>query len=272
MVSHARPRVVESGHEQVGERPDLPEGAGVKRPSPLCSGRLVPRLARLAGSVALLLVGGCPLFVIDQNAYQTGKVLGPGDVRVSTATLVYFPTHASLDVGLGRGWEVGTGFGQMFAWDWSGDLSVTRSLYSSRHLFSSVLLQAELAKGGGLLKPLGRVTTAAALSYWPNERFVFYMPLRLSMLFTSPATFPYTEHVWNDSLGEFVDVSGERVFRGLRDPIFTVGFGLAYEVGRFYSRLAVNSPIIGPSVEQDSVTKGIEFVPYMGLQVGVRVF
>ncbi len=230
------------------------------------------RLIRLAGTCALLFVGGCPLSVIDQNAYQTGKVLGPGDVRVSAATLVYFPTHTSVDVGLGRGWEVGAGFGQMFAWDWAGDLSVTRSLYSSRHLFSSVLLQAELAKGSGRLSPLSRVTTGAALSYWPNERFGFYAPLRLSMLFTSPATFPYTERVWNDSLGEFVHVSGVRIFHGLHDPVVTAGFGLAYEFGRLYSRLAVNLPVIGPEVEQDGVTKGIEFVPYIGLQVGLRLF
>jgi len=243
----------------------------MKSPSLNC-GRLFAWLARLAGTCALLVVGGCPLFVIDQNAYQTGKVLGPGEVRLSAATLTNYPTHASVDVGLGRGWEAGAGFGQMFAWDWCGDLSVTRSLYSSRHLFSSALFQAELAKGSGRLSRLGRVTTAAALSYWPNERFGIYAPLRLSMLFTSPATFPYTERVWNDSLGEYVHVSGVRVFHGLHDPVFTAGFGLAYESGRFYSRLAVNLPVIGPHVEQDSVTKGLELWPYMGFQVGVRVF
>jgi hypothetical protein len=246
------------------------KSAGVRRPSLPRSGYVVARLARLTVSVALLFVGGCPLFVIDQNAYQTGKVLGPGDVRVSAATLVYFPTHASLDVGLGRGWEVGAGFGQMFAWDWSGDLSVTRSLYSSRHLYSSVLLQAELAKGGGLLKPLGRVTTAAALSYWPSEGFGFYIPLRLSMLFTSPATFPYMRRVWTDSGSVYVP--GERVFSGLHDPVLTTGLGLAYEYKRFYSRLAINLPVIGPEVEEDSVTTGFFLFGYAGFQVGVRVF
>jgi len=242
----------------------------VKRPSPVRSGRLVARLARITVTVALLFVGGCPLFVIDQNAYQTGKVLGTGDVRVSTATLVYIPTHASVDVGLGRGWEVGAGFGQMFAWDWCGDLSVTRSLYSSQHLCSSVLLQAELAKGGGLLKPLGRVTTAAALSYWPSEGFGFYMPLRLSMLFTSPVTFPYMRRVWTDS--GVVYVPGERTFRGLHDPVLMTGLGLAYEYKRFYSRLAINLPVLGPQVVEDSVTKGFFLFGYAGFQVGVRVF
>jgi len=244
----------------------------VKRPSPVRSGRLVARLARITVSVALLFVGGCPLYVIDQNAYQTGKVLGPGSVRLAASTLVYYPDHASIDVGLGRGWEVGAGFGRTLTWDWNADLGVTRSLYSSRNLFSSALLQAEFAKGSGLLSPLVRVTTAAALSYWPNERFGFYAPLRLSMLFTQPATFPYTERVWNDSLGEYVRVKRERVFHGLHDPVVTAGFGLAHEYKRFYSRLAVNFPAFGPEVRQDSVTEGVEFVPYLGFQVGVRVF
>jgi len=234
--------------------------------------RAARQLSWLAGTCVLLFVGGCPLFIIDQNAYQTGKVLEPGALRLSASMLTDIPTHASFDVGLGRGWEAGAGFGQMFAWDWAGDVSVTRSLYASRHVYSSVLLQAELARGGGLLSPLGRVTTGAALSYWPIERFGFYAPLRLSMLFTQPATFPYTERVWNDSLGEYVHVTGQRVFRGLHDPVVTAGFGLAYEYQRFYARLAVNFPVIGPEVKQDSVTKGLEFVPYTGFQVGVRLF
>ena len=176
----------------------------MKRPSPVRSGRLVARLARITVSVALLFVGGCPLMVIDQNAYQTGKVLGPGSVRLAASTLMYYPDHASIDVGLGRGWEVGAGFGRTLTWDWNADLGVTRCLYSSRQLFSSALLQAEFAKGSGVLPPLVRVTTAAALSYWPSEQFGIYAPLRLSMLFAEPATFRYTERVWNDSLGEEV--------------------------------------------------------------------
>jgi hypothetical protein len=248
------------------------KSAGVKRPSPIRSGRLFAWLTRLTVSVALLFVGGCPLIVTDHNAFQTGKVLRPGAVRLSATTHLYYPTRAAVDVGLGRGWEVGAGFGQMFAWDWSGDLSVTRSLYSSRRLYSSVLLQAELARGGGRLSPLGRVTTAAALSYWPSEGFGFYMPLRLSMLFTSPATFPYTRRVWNDSLGEYVRVPGERAFHGLHDPAFTAGLGIANEYKRFYSRLAITFPVIGPHVEEDSVTKAFYLFPYAGFQVGVRVF
>jgi hypothetical protein len=246
--------------------------AGMKRPLSPGSGLRAARLARIAVTVALLFVGGCPLFVIDQNAYQTGKVLGPGTTRLSASMLCYYPTHASVDVGLGRGWEVGAGFGQMSAWDWSGDLSVTRSVYSSQHLFSSVLLQAELARGGGRLKPLGRVTTAAAVSYWPSEEFGIYAPLRLSMLFTSHATFPYTKRVWNDSLNNYVRISGERFFRGLHDPVLTTGLGLAYEHDRVYWRLAFNFPLVGPEVKEDSVTKGFYLFPYMGFQVGVRVF
>jgi hypothetical protein len=234
--------------------------------------RAVRHLSWLAGTCLLLFVGGCPLYVIDQNAYQTGKVLGPGSVRLAASTLVYYPDHASIDVGVGRGWEVGAGFGRTLTWDWNADLGVTRSLYSNRNLFSSALLQAEFAKGSGVLSPLVRVTTGAAMSYWPNERFGFYVPLRLSMLFTQPATFPYTERVWNDSLGEYVHVNGERAFAGLHDPVLTAGFGLAYENKWFSSRLAVNLPVFEPEIKQDSVTKGVEFVPYIGFQVGVRVF
>jgi hypothetical protein len=229
-------------------------------------------VARLTAACALLFVGGCMLLIIDQNAYQTGKVLGPGATRLSATTLFYYPTHASVDVGLGRGWEVGAGFGQMFAWDWCGDLSVTRSLYSNRHLFSSAQLQAELARGSGRLGPLGRVTTAAALSYWFSEEFGIYAPLRLSMLFTSPATFPYTRKVWNDSIGEYIRIPGERVFHGLHDPALTTGLGLAYEHDRVYWRLAFNFPALGPNVEEDSVTKGIALIPYAGFQFGVRIF
>jgi hypothetical protein len=244
----------------------------MKRPSPLCSCRLGARLARLTVSVALLFVGGCPLIVTDHNAFQTGKVLRPGSVRLSAATHLYYPTRAAVDVGLGRGWEAGAGFGQMAVWGWSGDLSLTRSIYSSRRLHSSVLLQAELARGEGRQPPLRRVTSAAALSYWPSEGFGLYMPLRLSMLFASPATFPYTRRVWNDSLGGYVRVPAERVFNGLHDPVFTAGLGLANEYKRFYSRLAITFPVIGPHVEEDSVAKGFELWPYMGLQFGLRVF
>lgn len=238
----------------------------------LRSGHVVARLARLTVSVALLFVGGCPLLIIDQNAYQTGKVLGPGSVRLAASSILYYPDHASVDVGLGRGWEVGAGFGRTFTWDWNADLGVTRSLYSSRQFFSSALLQAEFARGSGLLPPLVRVTTAAALSYWPNEQFGIYAPLRLSMLFAEPATFPYTQWVWNDSLGERVRVKGERVFHGLHDPALTAGFGLAYENERFQSRLALNFPVFGPNVKEDSVTQGVELLPYLGFQVGVRLF
>jgi hypothetical protein len=160
----------------------------------------------------------------------------------------------------------------MVNWGWSGDLSLTGSLYSSRRLYSSVLLQAELARGEGRQPPLGRVTTAAALSYWPEERFGFYVPLRLSMLFASPATFPYTRRIWNDSLGEYAYVPGERVFHGLHDPVLTAGFGFANEYKRFYSRLALTFPVIGPYVERDSVNEGFELWPYIGFQLGVRVF
>jgi len=37
-------------------------------------------------------------------------------------------------------------------------------------------------------------------------------------------------------------------------------------------RLAITFPIIGPHVEEDSVTKGFELPPYMGSQFGMRVF
>ena len=160
----------------------------------------------------------------------------------------------------------------MMDWGWSGDLSVTRSLYSSRHLFSSALFQAELARGFDRVPPLGRVTGAAALSYWPWQGFGLYVPLRLSMLFASPATFPYTREVWSDSLGGYVHVPAERVFQGLHDPVFTAGFGFAGEYKRFYSRFALTFPVIGPEVERDSVNEGFELWPYVGFQIGVRVF
>lgn len=243
----------------------------MNHPSSLRSARLVARLARLTVSVALLFVGGCPLIVTDHNAFQTGKVLHTGEVGLCATTFNLYPMRASVDVGLGRRWEAGAGFGRtVSSWGWSGDLSVTRSLYSSRYLYSSVLLQAELARGEGLLKPLGRVTTAAALSYWPSERFGFYMPLRLSMLFTSPVTFPYMRRVWTDS--GTVYVPGERVFHGLHDPVLTTGLGLAYEYKRFFSRLAVTYPVTGPEVVEDSVSTGFFLFPYAGFQVGVRLF
>ena len=212
--------------------------------------------------------------IIDQNAYQTGKVLGPGSVRVAASSLMYYPDHASVDVGLGRGWEVGAGFGGTLTWDWIADLGVTRSLYSSQRISSSALLQAEYARRTGLVPPLVRVTTAAALSYWPwpSEQFGIYAPLRLSMLFAEPATFPYNERVWNDSLGEHVLVPRERFFRGLHDPVLTAGLGFAGEYKRFYGRLAFSFPVFGPAVMQDSVTKGVELWPYAGFQIGVRVF
>jgi|GEM_PF-2227776 len=251
---------------------DFSEGSGVKRPLCFRPGGLVAQLARLVGLVSLLLAGGCPWMVADHNAFQTGKLLRLGAVRLSAATFLYYPTRASVDVGLGRGWEAGAGFGRIAFWGWSGDLSVTRSLYSSQRVFSSVLLQAELAKDEGSKPPLGRVTTAAALSYWPCEWVGFYAPLRLSMLFASPVTFPSTREVWNDSLGKRVYVPGEATFHGLHDPALTAGLGFANEYKRFYSRLAITFPIIGPGVGGDSATVGFALVPYMGLQVGVGVF
>jgi len=73
-------------------------------------------------------------------------------------------------------------------------------------------------------------------------------------------------------LGEYVRVPGERIFHGLHNPVLTAGFGLAYEYKRFYSRLALNFPVFGPEVREDSVTKGVELWPYAGFHVGVRVF
>ncbi|MCX6843512.1 MAG: hypothetical protein NTX53_14660 [candidate division WOR-3 bacterium] len=73
------------------------KSAGMRRPSSLRSSRLVARLARLTVSVALLFVGGCPLFVMDQNAYETGKVLQTGKVRLSASTFAYAPMRASVD-------------------------------------------------------------------------------------------------------------------------------------------------------------------------------
>jgi hypothetical protein len=245
--------------------------ADVPRPL-LRSGHVVALLARLTATCTPLFVGGCPLLVIDQNAYQTGKVLEPGSVRLAASSILYYPDRASVDVGLGQGWEVGAGLGRTLTWDWNADLGVTRSLYSNRQFFSSTMLQAEYARGSGRLPPLVRVTTAAATSYWFSEVFGIYAPLRLSMLFAEPATFPYTQRVWNDSLGEYIRVPGERVFHGLHQPALTAGLGLAYENGRFQSRLAFNLPVFGPEVTEDSVSKGVDLIPYLGFQVGVRIF
>lgn len=230
-------------------------------------------LARLSGAAILLFVGGCIWTLSDHNAFQTGKVLAPGAVRLSATTvLLNYPLHASADVGLGRGWEAGAGFGQMLDWGWSGDLSLTRSLYSSRYVYSSVQLQGELANGSGGQPHLGRVTAAAALSYWPSESFGFYMPLRLSMLFAPSVTRPYHGGIHGVGLGDNIAASGVQTFRALHNPVFTPGLGLAYERGRFYSRFAVTIPVAGLDAEEDSTTIGFWLAPYAGFQFGVRVF
>ena len=229
------------------------------------------RLSRLAALV-FLLIGGCPLQVMDQNAFQTGRVLERGEVLLSGSTIGYYPTRVSADVGLGGGWEVGAGYGYLFNWGWSGDASVIRSLYSSRQLSSSVLFQAELAEGAGRMPLLGRLTTAAAASYWPVDGVGIYLPLRLSMLFAPPATFPYQKRVRDDSTHEIHYETWERTFDGLHDLVFTPGIGIACEYKRFYSRLALNFPVVGPQVELDSVTAGFELLPYLGFRVGVRHF
>ena len=117
----------------------------------------------------------------------------------------------------------------MLDWGWSGDLSLTRSLYSSRYIFSSLQLQAELADGYGGQPDLGRVTAGAALSYWPTEHFGLYMPLRLSMLFAPSVTRPYEGEIHGVSLTENGPASGVQTFHALHDPAVTAGLGLAYE-------------------------------------------
>jgi hypothetical protein len=235
------------------------------------SGRLAARLSRSFGLVALLLVGGCPLFVVDHNAFQTGKVLDPRTVRVSTTTFAYAPFRGSFDVGLGRGWEAGVGFGRMIDWGWSGDVSVTRSLYSEEHLFSSALLQAELAKRDDGYPLLGRVTAATAAGFWPTEWLGVFVPIRLSMLLASPVTFRDSGYVWNDSLGEYVYGQRERIFSELKDPVLTAGLGIAAEYKWFSSRFAFTVPLIKPNMSGDDTKLGFDVLPYLGCQIGVRV-
>jgi len=234
-------------------------------------GRLAARLSRSLGLVALLLVGGCPLFVLDHNAFQTGKVLDPKTVRVSTTTLAHAPFRGSVDVGLGRGWEAGAGFGRMLDWGWSGDVSVTRSLYSEEHLFSSALLQAELAKRDDGYPLLGRVTAAAAAGFWPTEWLGIFVPIRLSMLLASPVTFRDSGYGWNDSLGEYVYGQRERIFSGLKDPVLTAGLGIAAEYKWVSSRFAFTVPLVRPNVRHDDVHMDFQVFPYLGIQLGVRV-
>lgn len=242
---------------------------GLSRVAGLC--RAFARL-RQSVAVVLLLTSGCvpTLMLMDQNAYQTGKVLDKGKVRASANTIVYLPLRGALDYGLGRGWQLGGGFGCQFDWGWSGQINLTRRLYSSRHLFGSALCEVELAGGVAPQPPLVRATMAVAGSYYLVDWFGVYLPLRLSMVLAPEAVFPYLKAEYDTTNHQYLYETWYRHFNGLHNIVVTPGIGLSVEKGRFFARYALNLPVCGPYVETDSVTMGIEVWGYLGFQVGVE--
>ena len=69
----------------------------VRRIRHVQTGAIAQQLARLAGAVVLLSVGGCVWILADHNAFQTGKVLPSGAVRASATTIgLYYPVHGSV--------------------------------------------------------------------------------------------------------------------------------------------------------------------------------
>jgi len=236
------------------------------------------RVTRRCGPVlaAGLLLASChTYFLWDHNAFQTGKVMNAGECRASVRTHEKVPTQGVVGLGLGRNWEIGGYCGDEPDFGWCGGLRVARSLYASPHLFSSAMLQTELAFRNkyGFELNLARITAGVAGSYYPAKWFGIYAPLRLSAVYSPEDWFRYPVRVWEDSIRERYHIEHRyRHFHGLKDIIVTPGIGLSFENKQGYVRLAYNRPLIAPNVSEDSVTWGFHAVPYMGIEAGVRLF
>lgn len=221
----------------------------------------LPALAAIVGLSALF--GGCTIYLTDQEAFQTGKVLERGEVQATARSYSYIPVpYGSLSCGLGNGFELEIAGGRDFPEPLSGLLSVKQSVYSSRNLFGSASLSLEgFARSDTFRYSGARVSATGALGYYPWSWLGVYAPVKFSYILWRPDFFAGT---WK----------GERVtrrFPGVEGLALVPGLGLSFESQYVFARLAYNSPLFGPTVKGDSLTYGFALIPYLGAQVGVRM-
>jgi hypothetical protein len=219
----------------------------------------------LAAAVLLsALFGGCTIWLTDQEAFQTGKVLERGQIQATARSYEYHPIpYGSLSCGLGRGLELGIAGGKdALVPAWNGLFSATQNVYSSRNLFGSASLSLEgFARPDTFRYSGARVSATGAPGYYPWSWLGVYAPVKLSYIYGRPDSFAGTRR------GEPVT----RHFPGVSGLALVPGVGLSFESRYVFGRIAYNCPLFGPSVTGDSLTTGFVLVPYLGAQVGVRI-
>jgi len=219
--------------------------------------------ALVAAALLSTLFGGCTILLIDQEAFQTGKVLERGQVQATGLSYYYLPMpYGSLACGLGNGLELGIAGGMDFPELLSASLSAKQSVYSNRNLFSSASLSLEAFSRSDTFRYSGaRVSATGTLGYYPWSWLGVYAPMKLSYIYWRPDFFAGIRR-------------GERVtrrFPGVSGAAFVPGIGLSFESRYIFGRVAYNCPLFGPAVVGDSLTYGFDLVPYLGAQVGVRM-
>jgi hypothetical protein len=224
----------------------------------------------LATAVVCVLFSGCNIWLVDQEAFQTGKVLERGQVQATVHSFVfdeyYLLPYGSSSCGIGHGLELGIAGGKdCLVPAWNGLFSATQSVYSSRHLFGSASLSLEgFAREDTFRFSGARVSATGALGYYPWSWLGIYVPLKLSYIYGRPDSFA----------GSRGDEPVTWHFPGVKGLAFLPGLGLSFESRYVFARFAVNSPSFGPEVHRassDSLTTTFSLFPYLGAQVGVRM-
>jgi hypothetical protein len=149
---------------------------------------------------------------------------------------------------------------------WTGLLSATQSVYSSRYLFGSASLSLEgFAREDTFRYSGARVSATGALGYYPWSWLGVCAPVNLSYIYARADSF--SGWSWGKQVTwHFPGVSGLAMLPGV---------GVSFESRYAFGRLAANYPLLGPKDRQfnssDSPTTWFSLFPYLGAQVGVRM-
>jgi hypothetical protein len=206
---------------------------------------------------------GCTIWLTDQEAFQTGKVLERGQVQATARSFCQYPMqYGSLSCGVGNGLELAIAGGRDFPMPLSGLVSATQSVYSGDDLSGSVSLSLEGFARADTFRYSGtRVSGAFALGYYPWSWLGVYAPVKLSYVRLPPDLFAGTW--WGKRV--------TRRFPGVDGLALVPGLGISFESQYVFARLGYNFPLFGPTVKSDSLTYGFDLIPYFGAQVGVRM-
>jgi len=182
-------------------------------------------------------------------------VIDKGKKEIAVHTLLYVPFMGSGTIGLGKGWEVRLGMGQVGqifdeAPILGGDVSLTKSHIKRKWLYTSARFGIDYFTSPSMVKQVDKfngigVFTSYSLGLFPAYWLGLFSPLRVTYLYAK----------WED------------------DPStgFAVipGFGMSLEGKHFFARGSFNQPV---AIDYPLTPKvgDIFLFYYLGLQVGYR--